>query len=91
MYGILLEYTNFLQHSNFLHNYFDSLTKLFSDLYLTKFLNNSAKQFFLYKMKMHDYNLILFCNIRTCAKLIRLKYIYDTPIFFKEINCDLNK
>jgi len=30
---------------NVLHNYFDSLLKLFSDLYLTKFLNTSAKLF----------------------------------------------
>jgi len=30
-----------------LHNYFDSLTKLFSDLYLAKFLNTSAKLLFL--------------------------------------------
>jgi len=31
---------------NILHNYFDSLTKLFSDPYLTKFLDTSAKLFF---------------------------------------------
>jgi len=35
----LLKYQNFFQHCslclNFLHNYFDSLTKLFLDLYLT--------------------------------------------------------
>jgi len=41
----LLEYWNFLQHchqrSSVLHNYFDSPTKLFSDLYLA-----SAKSFF---------------------------------------------
>jgi len=30
---------------NFLHNYFDSLIKLFSDLYLPKFLDTSAKSF----------------------------------------------
>jgi len=29
-----------------LRNYFDSPTKLFSDLYLVKFLNTSAKHFF---------------------------------------------
>jgi len=29
-----------------LHNYFDSPTKLFSDLYLAKFLDTSAKSFF---------------------------------------------
>jgi len=29
-----------------LHNYFDDLTKLFSDLYLAKFLDSSAKSFF---------------------------------------------
>jgi len=29
-----------------LHNYFDGLTKLFSDLYLVKFLDSSAKPFF---------------------------------------------
>jgi len=31
---------------NVLHNYFDSPTKLFSDLYLAKFLDISAKLFF---------------------------------------------
>jgi len=39
----LLKYQKFLQHClsylNFLRNYFDSPTKLFSDLYLDKFLN----------------------------------------------------
>jgi len=30
----------------FLHNYFNSLSKLFSDLYLHKFLDASAKLFF---------------------------------------------
>jgi len=30
----------------FLHNYFDGLTELFSNLYLTKFLGASAKSFF---------------------------------------------
>jgi len=29
-----------------LHNYFDGPTKLFSDLYLVKFLDTSAKPFF---------------------------------------------
>jgi len=29
-----------------LHNYFNDLTKLFSDLYLVKFLDTSAKSFF---------------------------------------------
>jgi len=29
-----------------LHNYFDDLTKLFSDLYLTKFLDSPTKSFF---------------------------------------------
>jgi len=31
---------------NVLHNYFDSLTKLFSELYLAKFLDTSAKRSF---------------------------------------------
>jgi len=31
-----------------LHNYFNSLTKLSSDLYLAKFLNISVKSFFAY-------------------------------------------
>jgi len=31
-----------------LHNYFDSLTKLFLDLYLAKFSDTSAKSFFPY-------------------------------------------
>jgi len=31
---------------SFLHNYFDGLTKLFSNLYLAKFLDISAKSFF---------------------------------------------
>jgi len=38
-----------------LHNYyFDGPTKLFSDLYLTKFLNISAKSFFLYTRTQKD-------------------------------------
>jgi len=32
-----------------LHNYFDSSTKLFSNLYLAKFLGISAKSFFLHE------------------------------------------
>ena len=32
-----------------LHNYFEGPTKLFSDLYLAKFLNSLAKLFFPYK------------------------------------------
>jgi len=52
--SFLLEYQNFLKHCSsylrFLHfddNYFDSPTKLLSDLiYLTKFLSISAKSFF---------------------------------------------
>jgi len=39
-----------LQHCHqclsILHNYFDDLTKLFSNQYLTKFLDTSAKPFF---------------------------------------------
>jgi len=43
----LLECQNFLQHHIFfLHNYFDGPTKLFSDLYLPKFLDTSATSFF---------------------------------------------
>jgi len=42
----LLEYQNVLQYCSlclgFLHNYFGDLTKLFSDLYLAKFLDISA-------------------------------------------------
>jgi len=34
-----------------LHNYFDDPTKLFSDLYLAKFLDTSAKPFFLCTQK----------------------------------------
>jgi len=33
-----------------LHNYFDSSTKLFSNLYLAKFLDISAKSFFLHEL-----------------------------------------
>jgi len=47
----LLEYQNFLQrYHHVLRNYFDGSTKLFSDLkelYVTKFLDTSAKPFFL--------------------------------------------
>jgi len=42
---------------SFLYNYFDSSTKLFSDLYLIKFLNTLAKPFFLV-------NIILFVFCR---------------------------
>jgi len=42
----LLEYQNFLQHClNLLPNYFDN-PELFSDLYLSKFLDTSAKKSF---------------------------------------------
>jgi len=36
--------------NQFKHNYFNDPLKLFSDLYLTKVLNTSAKSFFLCKM-----------------------------------------
>jgi len=36
---------------NVLHNYFDSSIKLFSDLYLAKFLDFSAKLFFSCRVK----------------------------------------
>jgi len=46
----LLESQNFLQYYSsclsFLHNYFDSLTKLFSDLYLAKFFDILVQSFF---------------------------------------------
>jgi len=32
--------------SSTVHNYFDASTKLFSDLYLAKFIDTSAKPFF---------------------------------------------
>jgi len=35
-----------LERPTMSYNYFDSPTKLFSDLYLTKFLDISAKPFF---------------------------------------------
>jgi len=48
----LLEYQNLLQYCssylNFPHNYFDGSTKLFSDLYLSKFLDTLTKSFFPY-------------------------------------------
>jgi len=34
-----------IAHHAFLHNYFDGPTKLFSDLYLVKFLDTSAQLF----------------------------------------------
>jgi len=37
------------QHLGILHNYLDDL-KLFSDLYLAKFLDTSVKRFFPYKL-----------------------------------------
>ena len=46
----MLECQNFLQHCSsclsFLHNYFNGLSKLFSDLYLHKLLDASAKLYF---------------------------------------------
>jgi len=36
----------FSLHLNSLRNYFDGPTKLFSDLYVVKFLDTSAKPFF---------------------------------------------
>jgi len=46
--------TNILAINLSLNNYFDSPTKLFSVLYLTKFLNISAKLFFLYVIDINS-------------------------------------
>jgi len=40
------------------HNYFDGLTKLFSDLYLAKFLDALAKLFFSCKKPLKQLTLI---------------------------------
>jgi len=37
-----------------LHNYFDGLTKLFSDLYLAKFLDISTKSFFSFTIHLME-------------------------------------
>jgi len=52
---------------SFLHNYFDILTKLFLNLYLSKFLDTLAKLFFpckqiLYVELIHNY-----CNYKTVS------------------------
>jgi len=39
-------FCNIRQYFSILHNYFDKLTKLFSDLHPAKFLDTSAKPFF---------------------------------------------
>jgi len=39
-------FCNIAHRANFLHNYFDEPTKLFSDLYSAKFLDILAKSFF---------------------------------------------
>jgi len=47
---LIVRMLNFLQHLStleLLHNYFDSITKIFLDLYLVKFL---AKPFFSYNL-----------------------------------------
>jgi len=38
-----------IAHHSFLRNYFDGLTKLFSDLYPAKFLDTLAKLYSVYK------------------------------------------
>jgi len=51
---------------NILHHYFDGLTKLFSDLYLAKFLNTLAKPLFLWSVKkMVRYSQKRVCNCKT--------------------------
>jgi len=45
---MLKAFYSFLSCLSVLHNYFDGLTKLFSDLYLVEFLDTSTKMFFLY-------------------------------------------
>jgi len=61
--------------TNVLYNYFDSLTKLFSDLYLAKFLDTSANPFFLCSFRKTV--LLLFTT------LLRKKYLisrtYNVP------------
>jgi len=47
-----------------LHNYFDGSTKLFSDLYLVKFLNTSTKSFFLCREETKNLFLSLSSHLR---------------------------
>jgi len=56
---------------NVLYNYFDNPIKLFSDLYLVKFLNTSAKLFF--------------SCIKTSQKKDYYKIAYNRPISFTNI------
>jgi len=44
--NMLRKVLNILATSSGVHNYFDGPTKLFSELYLAKFLGTSAKPFF---------------------------------------------
>jgi len=68
----LLKRQNFLQHCllclSVLHDNFDSSTKLFSDLHLAKFLNSSAKSFFLvlsviYRLSNNRLKIVVFLII----------------------------
>jgi len=56
----LLEYQNFLQHCSlflrFQQNYFDGLTKLFSDLYLVKFEIPQQNHSFRVEYRTLDFN-----------------------------------
>jgi len=47
--------------TSILHSYFDNPTKLFSNLYLAKFLNTSTKPFFVHII-IYIYILLLFIS-----------------------------
>jgi len=65
-----------------LHNYFDDLTKLFSDLYPTKFLDTSSKSFLPYTFKNFYFKLTLFHRVSYHYDGIHGKKITDVCVGF---------
>jgi len=55
----MLKMLKFFATSTFKHSYFDGPAKLFSDLYLAKFLNSSAKLFFPFSSHLRKSNIRL--------------------------------
>jgi len=63
---------------SYLHNYFDSLTKLFSGLYLAKFLDISEKLFFSYDIIniLIEYTFLFMIFINTKSNMYTYVFIY---------------
>jgi len=80
-----------------LHNYFNRSTKLFSEPYLAKFLNISAKSFFPYRMKRrnskHSNSMLPGCLCRNieyrvaCLAVIRFKWHANIYLQYLSMTC----